>query len=68
MKLDHTLVPAEDKEASARFFAKIMGLEYAGIDGDCGIVRVDDTLLLPLSTVATTVTTTRVGDGGRKIT
>ena len=46
MKLDHALVPAEDKEASARFFAKIMGLEYAGIDGDCGIVRVDDTLLL----------------------
>ena len=28
--LDHTIVPARDKEASARFFAKIFGLEYKG--------------------------------------
>ena len=46
MKLDHTLVPAEDKEASAKFFARIMGLEYVGIDGSCGLVRVDDALTL----------------------
>ena len=26
--LDHTIVPARDKEESARFFARIFGLEY----------------------------------------
>ena len=31
--LDHTIVPAHDKEASARFFAKIYGLEYDGLMG-----------------------------------
>ena len=46
MKLDHTLVPAKDKEASARFFARIMGLEYVGTIGTAGLVRVDDTLTL----------------------
>ena len=28
--LDHTIVPARDKEASARFFADMFGLEYNG--------------------------------------
>lgn len=28
--LDHTIVPARDKVASARFFARIFGLEYNG--------------------------------------
>jgi hypothetical protein len=28
--LDHTIVPAHDKEESARFFARIFGLEYDG--------------------------------------
>jgi len=28
--LDHTIVPARDKEESARFFARIFGLEYKG--------------------------------------
>ena len=46
MKLDHTLIPATDKEESAKFFAKIMGLEYAGIRGTMGLVRVDDALTL----------------------
>ena len=27
--LDHTIVPAYDNEASARFFARIFGLQYA---------------------------------------
>jgi hypothetical protein len=40
------LVPAKDKEATAKFFANIMGLEYVGIDGVCGVVRVDDALFL----------------------
>jgi catechol 2,3-dioxygenase-like lactoylglutathione lyase family enzyme len=30
IRLDHTIVPARDKEASARFFAEIFGLEYKG--------------------------------------
>ena len=28
LHLDHTIVPAHDKEESARFFARIFGLEY----------------------------------------
>jgi hypothetical protein len=28
--LDHTIVPAHDKEASAKFFARIFGLGYEG--------------------------------------
>ena len=28
--LDHTIVPARDKDASARFFARIFGLAYDG--------------------------------------
>lgn len=28
--LNHTIVPARDKEASARFFAHIFGLTYEG--------------------------------------
>ena len=46
MKLDHTLIPAIDKEVSAKFFAKIMGVEYAGTRGKQGLVRFDDTLTL----------------------
>ena len=46
MNLDHTLIPANDKEESARFFARIMGLEFVGIRGTHGLVAVDDTLTL----------------------
>ena len=42
--LDHTIVPARDKEASARFFAKIFGLEYKGLWGHFAPVRVNETL------------------------
>lgn len=44
--LNHTIVPAHDKEASARFFAEIMGLTYAGPHGHFAPVRVNDTLTL----------------------
>ena len=44
--LDHTIVPARDKEASARFFARIFGLEYAGPMSHFAPVRVNDTLTL----------------------
>ena len=42
--LDHTIVPAHDKEESARFFAKMFGLEYKGPWGHFAPVKVNDTL------------------------
>ncbi len=42
--LDHTIVPAHDKEASARFFARIFGLEYKGPWGHFAPVKVNETL------------------------
>jgi len=30
IKLNHTIVPAHDKEASAKFFAHMFGLKYDG--------------------------------------
>ncbi len=44
--LNHTIVPSRDKEASARFFARIFGLDYGGADGHFAPVRVNDTLTL----------------------
>jgi catechol 2,3-dioxygenase-like lactoylglutathione lyase family enzyme len=42
--LDHTIVPARDKEASARFFAQIFGLPYEGVSGHFAPVRVNESL------------------------
>src|SRR4030095_14752046 len=44
IELDHTIVPARDKERAARFFARIFGLTYAGPSGHFAPVRVNDTL------------------------
>ncbi len=44
--LNHTIVPARDKEASARFFAHLFGLTYDGLVGHFAPVRVNDTLTL----------------------
>jgi catechol 2,3-dioxygenase-like lactoylglutathione lyase family enzyme len=44
--LNHTIVPAHDKEASARFFADIFGLAYGGPQGHFAPVRVNPTLTL----------------------
>lgn len=44
--LNHTIVPAHDKEASARFFANIFGLKYEGASGHFAPVRVNETLTL----------------------
>jgi len=44
--LNHTIVPAHDKEASARFFAHIFGLTYAGPVGHFAPVQINDTLTL----------------------
>jgi catechol 2,3-dioxygenase-like lactoylglutathione lyase family enzyme len=44
--LNHTIVPSHDKESSAKFFARIFGLEYAGLNGHFAAVHVNDTLTL----------------------
>ena len=44
--LNHTIVPAHDKEASARFFADIFGLKYEGPAGHFAPLRVNETLTL----------------------
>ena len=51
--LNHTIVPAVDNEAAARFFAAIMGLEYAhaGPARHFAPVRVNDSLTLDFLSV-----------------
>lgn len=44
--LNHTIVPASDKEAAARFFAHIFGLPFDGAHGHFAPVRVNETLTL----------------------
>jgi catechol 2,3-dioxygenase-like lactoylglutathione lyase family enzyme len=48
--LNHTIVPARDNDASARFFAQVMGLRYQGPDRHFAPVRVNDTLTLDFCT------------------
>lgn len=44
--LNHTIVPARDKVAAARFFAELFGLEFRGLHGHFAPVRVNDQLTL----------------------
>ena len=44
--LDHTIVPARDKLASAKFFAEIFGLTVKPGDGYFAQVQVNDSLTL----------------------
>ena len=44
--LDHTIVPAHDKVASATFFARIFGLAYNGPHSHFAPVRVNEQLTL----------------------
>ena len=46
LELNHTIVPSLDKEASARFFARIFGLRYDGPAGHFAPVQVNDALTL----------------------
>jgi catechol 2,3-dioxygenase-like lactoylglutathione lyase family enzyme len=46
IQLDHTIVPAHDKEASARWFALVFGLEYKGLHAHFAPVRINETLTL----------------------
>ena len=51
--LDHTIVPAYNNEASARFFARIFGLQYEASVSHFAPVRVNDTLVLDFDTRTT---------------
>jgi catechol 2,3-dioxygenase-like lactoylglutathione lyase family enzyme len=42
--LNHTIVPARDKVAAARFFARIFGLKYNGRGGHFAPVQVNKSL------------------------
>lgn len=42
--LDHTIVPARDKVASAKFFASLFGLSYDGPMGPFAPVQINNTL------------------------
>jgi catechol 2,3-dioxygenase-like lactoylglutathione lyase family enzyme len=44
--LNHTIVPAHDKEASAKHFAQLFGLKYDGPMGPFAPVRINETLTL----------------------
>ncbi len=44
--LNHTIVPAHDKEASAKFFADIFGLRYDGGSGHFAPVKVNESLTM----------------------
>jgi catechol 2,3-dioxygenase-like lactoylglutathione lyase family enzyme len=44
--LNHTIVPAHDKEAAARSFASIFGLAYKGPEGPFAPVQLNEELTL----------------------
>jgi catechol 2,3-dioxygenase-like lactoylglutathione lyase family enzyme len=44
--LNHTIVPARDKEAAARLFAQLFALRFEGVSGHFAPVRVNETLTL----------------------
>ena len=46
IKLNHTIVPAKDKEAAAKLFAQLFGLVYDGPAGHFAPVRVNKALTL----------------------
>lgn len=46
IELNHTIVPAHDKEASARFLARILGLRYEGGFAHFAVVRINERLTL----------------------
>src|SRR5690349_11168970 len=48
--LDHSIVPAHDNEASAKFFARIFGLPYEGAVSHFAPVRLNNTLVLDFDT------------------
>ncbi len=53
IELNHTIVPALDKEASATFFARIFGLRYEGPTGHFAPVQVNGALTLDFDNAKT---------------
>ena len=51
--LNHTIVPARDKIAAARFFADIFGLPFHGVQGHFAPVQVNNSLTLDFDDAAT---------------
>ena len=51
--LNHTIVPARDKEASARFFAQIFGLKYEGPMSHFAPVRINGELTMDFDNAET---------------
>ena len=49
IRLDHTIVPAKDRKASAAFFAEIFGLKVKPGNGYFAQVQVNDALTLEFS-------------------
>jgi catechol 2,3-dioxygenase-like lactoylglutathione lyase family enzyme len=47
--LNHTIVPARDKQAAARLFADLFGLSYSSEGGHFAPVKVNDALTLLFS-------------------
>ncbi|MBV8401541.1 MAG: VOC family protein [Acetobacteraceae bacterium] len=54
--LNHTIVPARDKEAAARFFAQIFGLPFESTGSHFAAVHVNDTLTLDFANAEGAVT------------
>jgi len=46
IELNHTIVPAHDKEASAQWLAEILGATYEGMHFHFAIVRINEQLTL----------------------
>lgn len=50
LQLDHTIVPAYDKEKSATFIARVLGVKYEGPWKGFAPVRINEFLTLDFST------------------
>ena len=46
LTLNHTIVPAHDKIASAEWFARLFGVQFSGTQGHFAPVQVNETLTL----------------------
>lgn len=46
LQLDHTLVPARDKDAAARFISRVFGVPYIGLWRGFAVVRINNVLSL----------------------
>lgn len=51
IELDHTIVPSKDKHEAARFFARILGLDYGGQKGHFVPIKLNDRLTLDFDDV-----------------